>query len=158
MTTATKASQQDCYCCGRIVPVNQLARMLCHPEVAICVGCAEWLATWSRTLVRAVPVLKTENLSASITFWQAAGFDVKHFSDDFAVAELEGVELHLVEAGPEGRDRSEAYLHVRDVDAVHTAWNAAGMAVSALRDEPWGMREFNLVDPGGNRLRIGQSI
>jgi hypothetical protein len=30
--------------------------------------------------------------------------------------------------------------------------------VSELRNEPWNMREFNLVDPGGNRLRIGQSL
>lgn len=132
--------------------------MLCHPEVAVCAGCAEWLATWSRTLVRAVPVLGAEDLAASIGFWEAAGFEVERFGDDFALAQRDGVELHLVQVGPEGRDRGEAYLHARDVDAVHAAWSAAGLQVSALRDEPWGMREFNVVDPGGNRLRVGRSI
>lgn len=56
------------------------------------------------------------------------------------------------------RDRGEAYLHVNDVDRVHEAWAAAGLPVSPVRDEPWGMREFNVVDPGGNRVRVGRSI
>jgi hypothetical protein len=132
--------------------------MLCHPEVAICAACADWLATWSRSLVRAVPVLRTEDLAASVAFWEAAGFDVQRLGDDFALAERDGVELHLVQLQPAGRDRGEAYLHTQDVDGLHSSWSAAGLAVSELRNEPWNMREFNLVDPGGNRLRIGQSL
>jgi hypothetical protein len=26
------------------------------------------------------------------------------------------------------------------------------------RDEPWGMREFTVVDPSGNLLRIGHDL
>jgi len=156
--TSTAANQGDCYCCGANVPVDQLARMLCHPEVAICAGCADWLATWSRTLVRAVPVLRTEDLATSTSFWEAAGFRVERLGDDFALAERDGVELHLVELRPASRDRGELYLHTRDIDGVHAAWSAAGLPVGELRDEPWGMREFHLVDPSGNRLRVGQSI
>ena len=58
--TTQSATQEACFCCGQSAPVEQLARMLCHPEVAVCAGCAEWLATWSRSLVRAVPVLPTD--------------------------------------------------------------------------------------------------
>ncbi|MGH9164938.1 MAG: hypothetical protein ACRDZW_05420, partial [Acidimicrobiales bacterium] len=95
MSTPTVTTEvQDCYCCGRAVPVETLARMLCHPDVAICAGCADWLASWSRTLVRAVPVLATEDLAASEIFWEAAGFDVERYGADFAVAERDGVELH----------------------------------------------------------------
>lgn len=156
--TADAARQDDCYCCGKSVPVEQLARMVCHPEVAICAGCANWLATRSKALVRAVPVLRTEDLDASVAFWEGAGFEVHRFSEDFALGERDGVEVHLVEVRPEGRDRGEAYVHARDIDAVHAAWSAAGLPVSELRDEPWGMREFNVVDPGGNRVRVGRGI
>lgn len=155
MTTTT--NEADCSCCGHTVAVDRLARLLCHPEVAICAGCADWLATWSRTIVRAVPVLRTPDLAASIVFWDAAGFEVERFGDDFAIAERDDVELHLVGLRPEGRDRGEAYLHARDADAVHAEWHAAGLPVSELRDQPWGMREFDVVDPGGNRLRVGVS-
>jgi hypothetical protein len=30
--------------------------------------------------------------------------------------------------------------------------------MDALADKPWGLREFALVDPDGNLLRIGQVI
>jgi hypothetical protein len=124
--TATDPTQDDCYCCGRTVPVDQLARMLCHPEVAICAACADWLATWSRSLVRAVPVLRTKDLAASVAFWEAAGFEVQRLGDDFALAERDGVELHLVQLQPAGRDRGEAYLHTQDVDGLHSSWSARG--------------------------------
>ncbi|MGH9223827.1 MAG: bleomycin resistance protein [Acidimicrobiales bacterium] len=155
--TTEDAREEQCYCCGHSVPVEQLARMLCHPEVAICAGCADWLGAWSKSLVRAVPVLHTDDLDASIRFWEAAGFEVHRFGDDFASGEREGLEVHLVQRRPEGRDRGEAYIHARDVDAVHAAWAEAGLPVTELRDEPWGMREFNVVDPGGNRVRIGRN-
>ncbi|MEA2704569.1 MAG: hypothetical protein QOD63_2514, partial [Actinomycetota bacterium] len=62
------------------------------------------------------------------------------------------------EPAPPARDRGEAYLHVRGVDTLHQEWRAAGLPVSDVRDEPWEMREFNLVDPGGNRLRVGENL
>jgi catechol 2,3-dioxygenase-like lactoylglutathione lyase family enzyme len=156
--TTESTTEEACYCCGQSAPVSQLARMLCHPEVTVCAGCAEWLATWSKSLVRAVPVLHTDDLDASIRFWEGAGFKVHRFDDDFASGEREGLEVHLVLDRPDGRDRGGAYIHARNPDAVHAAWTEAGLPVSDVRDEPWGMREFNVVDPGGNRVRIGRNI
>jgi uncharacterized glyoxalase superfamily protein PhnB len=34
----------------------------------------------------------------------------------------------------------------------------ARVPVTPLVDQPWGMREFALTDPSGNRLRIGRPI
>jgi hypothetical protein len=68
------------------------------------------------------------------------------------------VEFHLVEVPGTRRARGEAYLHVRGVDELHKAWAAAGLSVSEVRDEPWEMREFNVVDPGGNLVRVGQNL
>lgn len=157
-TPAEEADVEDCCCCGQRLSVDELARMLCHPEVVVCHGCASWLATWSQNLMRAVPVLPTHDLAASVRFWEQAGFGVQRFGDGLAIAERDGVELHLVVPEPGGGERAAAYVHARDVGAVHAGWEAAGLAVSALRDEPWDMREFNIVDPGGNRVRLGQGI
>ena len=158
MTTTTKAAPQtDCYCCGNSFAENELARLQCHSEVAICSDCVDWLVAQRQGLARAVPVLPARDLAASMAFWRAAGFDVETFSADFASATRDGIELHLVRPNPSGRDRGAAYVHVRDVDRVHAAWAAAGLPVTEVRDEPWGMREFNVVDPGGNRIRVGQN-
>jgi hypothetical protein len=155
--TTESTTEEACYCCGRSFPVSQLARMLGHPEVAVCAGCAEWLATRSKTLVRAVPVLHTDDLDASMRFWEAAGFDMHRLGEDFALGTREGLEVHLVLDRPDGRDRGGAYIHARDVDAVRATWAQAGLPVSEVQDEPWGMREFNVVDPGGNRVRVGRN-
>ena len=108
--------------------------------------------------MRAVPVLTAQDLAASVAFWEKAGFDVERMGADFAIAERDGVELHLVELDAERRDRGQAYVHARDVDGVHAAWSGAGLPLTELRDEPWGMREFSVVDPGGNRIRVGRSV
>jgi hypothetical protein len=148
-----------CFCCGHDYPDDQLDRLQARPEVAVCGNCLHWLlAQREQELVRAVPVLAAADQDASSAFWTAAGFDVSPYSADFALAFRDGVELHLVDVDGSDRDRGGAYLHVRDVDATHEAWQAAGLPVSPVRDEPWGMREFHVTDPGGNRVRIGRSI
>jgi uncharacterized glyoxalase superfamily protein PhnB len=149
----------SCFCCGQDHPEQELDRLRSRSEIAVCGGCLEWLlARRTPEMVRAVPVLPVEDMADSVAFWTAAGFGVERYSAEFAIAEHDGVELHLVDSEPSGRDRGAAYLHVHDVDAVHAAWAAAGLPVSELRDEPWGMREFHLTDPGGNRVRVGVSI
>jgi len=39
----------------------------------------------------------------------------------------------------------------------HARWAAAGLPVSQLRAEQWGMVEFSVTDPSGNRLRVGRA-
>ncbi len=147
-----------CFCCEREYPEDELDRLRARAEIGVCAGCLTWLLSRrDPAMVRAVPVLATPDLAASDAFWTAAGFGVERYGADFAAAEHEGVELHLVAATAD-RDRGAAYLHVGDVDQVHAAWTAAGLPVSPVRDEPWGMREFHVVDPGGNRVRVGRSI
>ncbi len=147
-----------CFCCGHDRPDEELDRLQARPDIAVCGGCLTWLlARQDRGIVRAVPVLTADDLAASTAFWTAAGFGVERYGADFAAAESDGVELHLV-SGTADRDRGAAYLHVRDVDGVHAAWTAAGLTPSPVRDEPWGMREFHVIDPGGNRIRVGRSI
>jgi hypothetical protein len=48
-------------------------------------------------------------------------------------------------------------LIVPDPDGWHFRLAADGLPVTALEDQPWGMREFTLTDPSGNNVRIGHS-
>jgi len=53
---------------------------------------------------------------------------------------------------------------VADVNALSRAFAAAALPgagiprLDAVADKPWGMREFAVVDPDGNLLRIGQAL
>ena len=49
------------------------------------------------------------------------------------------------------------YLIVPDVEDWHAKLHAAGLPVTPVEDQPWGMREFTLTDPSGNHVRIGRS-
>ena len=53
---------------------------------------------------------------------------------------------------------------VSDAESIYRSFASAKLSrkgiprLDALGDEPWGMREFAVVDPDGNLLRIGQKI
>jgi hypothetical protein len=63
-----------------------------------------------------------------------------------------------------GRNDSGCYLRVTDADGCHGQWKAMNLPaegiprMTAPRDEAWGMREFTIVDPSGNRLRVGHDL
>lgn len=52
-------------------------------------------------------------------------------------------------------NRAGCYVHLPDIDQGHAACVKAGLPVSPVRDEPWGMREFRITDPSGNVVRLG---
>ena len=60
-------------------------------------------------------------------------------------------------------ERSEPILPAR-VDRFHQSCGVLNLPASGIprmstpRDEPWGMREFTVVDPSGNLLRIGHDL
>ncbi len=69
----------ECSCCGGDYAEADLVRLTAHPEVGICTGCVDGLAARRPGLVRATPVLATDDLAASAAFWRTAGFDVSVF-------------------------------------------------------------------------------
>jgi len=50
------------------------------------------------------------------------------------------------------------FLIVRGVEEWHGVLEVAGLPVSALEDQPWGMREFTLTDPDNNHIRVGHPL
>jgi hypothetical protein len=157
-TTATDTGTATCACCGSEFADGELVSLMCHGDIRLCGNCIGWLASQRGQLIRAVPMLATDDVAASAAFWAAAGFEVETYDEGFAAAYRDGVELHLATPAPDGRDRGEAYVHVANVDVLHTAWKAAGLDVTDVEDQPWGMREFSVLDPGNNRVRVGRSI
>jgi uncharacterized glyoxalase superfamily protein PhnB len=45
-------------------------------------------------------------------------------------------------------------LHVEDVDAYHHEWSAKVTVLRPPRDEDWGARTFDLLDPSGNTIFV----
>jgi hypothetical protein len=53
-----------------------------------------------------------------------------------------------------------ACVRVADVDGLHAAWKQAALPLAGIprltppRNEPWGLRQANLIDCNGSLLRI----
>lgn len=115
------------------------------------------------TTTRLVPkvILPVVSMESAAAFYRQLGFDVQSYDSQYAWVVHDRKEiLHLREvAGLDpGVNAASCYLHVGDADGWHAAWTAAELPVEPIEDQPWGMREFSVVDPSGNLIRVGQNI
>jgi catechol 2,3-dioxygenase-like lactoylglutathione lyase family enzyme len=106
-----------------------------------------------------LPVADIEQASA---FYTRAGFDVRSYEGGgFAFVSYEDeslFDLDPADAFDVSANRAGCYLVVPDADAWHLRLIGAGLSVTDIGDQPWGMREFTLTDPDGNHIRIGHGI
>ena len=118
------------------------------------------------TILRSTHVIAVPSLAASSAFYRdVLGFEVEAMGDagwrmfvSGACRIMAGECPDALPPGDTGDHSYFAYLVVDDVDAFHERAVASGAeVVKALRDEPWGMREFGLRTIDGHRLMIGQS-
>lgn len=184
----TASSHLKCGCCGRTMPAARLSELGDTPGVHICAGCALWaarrasrlpdlhrithaigrLARWrpgrqggGGTVNSAIPILPSADLDRTIAFWQHLGFDVAGRYDGYLVTHAGGVEIHFSHdrEATAGASPARAFIHVQDTAALWKhlkSEHAAGL--EPLQDQDYGLREFAITDPDGNRIRIGSPL
>lgn len=116
----------------------------------------------------AIPILPSRSVAATVAFYQRLGFaGGAHASDSgYAILRRGAIELHFFSHPSLVPAESFAgcYLRVADVDRMHRDMSSSDLPrtgiprMDRLEDKPWGLREFAVVDPDGNLLRIGQVI
>jgi hypothetical protein len=103
---------------------------------------------------QAIPVLRVGDATATAEWYRRLGFEVEfehRFAPNFPLflgIVREGIRLFLSEHAGDAVPHTLVYLRLRDVDAVAREFE------TEVIDQPWA-REVHLIDPGGNRLRIG---
>lgn len=103
------------------------------------------------------------DFNESKAFYQALGFAMSWSSDVMACFRY-GHSSFLLQAFHvrEHAENFMMHLQVENVDDWHAHVRASGVAarfgvkVGEPTDQPWGMRDFTLFDPGGVLWRIGQ--
>jgi uncharacterized protein len=167
-STPGEATTTTCSCCGETHHPDELVRLGCHDEVALCDGCVGWLG--ERRLRRAgnrlhssTPILVTGDLSRALAHYRALGFEAEKWGGGgYGFLRRDGVELDVGQQ--EGLDPNantvSCYLHVDDADALHAQWAAANVdgRLDTPVDTDHGMREGCHVDPDGNILRFGSPL
>ncbi|MEO1494726.1 MAG: VOC family protein [Pseudomonadota bacterium] len=114
---------------------------------------------------RAMPILQVRDVRASAAFYEKIGFQCHGFWGDppgFAIVQRGDVTLGLFlpESGNVSpNDWWAAYIYVDDVNALHAELAALDLDdISEPRDQEWGCRDFDVVDPDGHRLAFGQDM
>ncbi|QEM83949.2 bleomycin resistance protein [Halomonas binhaiensis] len=116
-------------------------------------------------MLSTIPVLQVENAARSCDFYCGRlGFekDWEHQFEPgmpwFVSVSRGEVTLFLTEH-PESAAGALVYLIVEAVDALAQEFQANKVMLEQEPvTQPWGMREMQLKDPDGNRLRFGQDM
>lgn len=109
----------------------------------------------------AATVLAAPSVMASRHFYRdQLGFEETFSWGDpvsYVVLRRGEVSIHLTEAERSVSDATCLYVFVRDVDAYHAEITARGLEAETPENREYGMRDFDLVDPGNNRITFGQN-
>lgn len=110
------------------------------------------------------PVFSVRNVEEAIAYYRdRLGFTVawtwgSPISRAGVALDVVEIQLDELEAG-ETATSSMAYCHMPDVDAYYEACCARGASITMpIADRPWGMRDFRIVDPSGNRLGFASPL
>jgi uncharacterized glyoxalase superfamily protein PhnB len=110
---------------------------------------------------RLIPMLPVKSMPLSVAFYEKLGFTVENRRDEWNWAMLVNGDCRLmvdqsINAMPAVSRQSVIYLYPDDVLAYHKQVRENGLEIPDLETTFYGMTEFRLDDPDGNRLWIGQ--
>lgn len=111
---------------------------------------------------RLIPMLPVKNMPNSVGFYERLGFKVEQRNDDWGWAMLCYDECRLmvdqsINRHPDAPKQSVIYLYPDDIVEYHRRMRDSGMVVPDLNVTFYGLTEFRIEDPDGNRLWIGQA-
>jgi predicted enzyme related to lactoylglutathione lyase len=111
-----------------------------------------------RQCEKALPELPVDDVAAMVRHYcDVLGFSINYQQHDTAVLERDAVSVVLIARTPKHTGIGSLYCYVHDEDALHAELAEAGAAVAgAPVSQPWGLREFVVHDPAGNRISFGQ--
>jgi uncharacterized glyoxalase superfamily protein PhnB len=106
-------------------------------------------------------VLYVKDMPAALAYYRdTLGFTVKFTWRDppqYVCLGLGDASVHLSTYAPVAK--SIVCIFCMGVDALHDQLAAHGANITQpIKDEPYGMREFEVCDPDGHRLVFGQSL
>lgn len=112
------------------------------------------------TMQRAIPVLASLDLDATQRFYaDRLGFDAMFRYPDYAICARDGVQIHfwLTDDADIPKETS-CRIDVEGIDALYAEMQAAGVVHpnGPLTEQPWGMKEFAVLDGDGNLIKFGE--
>jgi predicted enzyme related to lactoylglutathione lyase len=109
-----------------------------------------------------LPEMPVRNLSAAVDFYTGVlGFRLEYLhGDEYAVMRRDIARVGLLRATPEVAPGSgRVYVIVSGIDGYYQSIRTAGGKISDPLDRrPYGLKDFAMTDPDGNRLAFGEQL
>jgi catechol 2,3-dioxygenase-like lactoylglutathione lyase family enzyme len=112
-------------------------------------------------MTRLIPMLPVANLARTIAFYEKLGFKVEQRRDDWGWAMLCLDDCRVmvdrsINVDARAPRLGVLYLYFDDLGELHRRVRQSGLSVPEPEVTFYGMTEFRLDDPDGNRLWLGQ--
>ena len=116
--------------------------------------------TQRKTLRKIMPELPLSDVPAGVAHYHdVLGFEINYQQQDLGVMDREGQRLLLIARTERHTGIGSCCFYVTDADALHAELVAAGANVQGEPvSQPWGLREFTVLDLEGNRLSFAQTF
>jgi catechol 2,3-dioxygenase-like lactoylglutathione lyase family enzyme len=117
-----------------------------------------------------VPILPSRDLDETLAFYERLGFANRGAPPqewDYLILGRGDLWLHFTPAPDVDplRTASACYCYVDDAQTLYDGWvevvvadEDTGSRITAPEATDYGMREFGVVDPSGNLLRVGSTL
>lgn len=109
----------------------------------------------------AIPKLASLDIARSVAFYEKLGFRRAAVHEGMAIVIQDDVELHFwLTTDPSIPGATGCRINVGGIDALYELYLPLEVVhpKAPLRDEPWGLREFSIVDIDGNLLTFASRI
>jgi uncharacterized glyoxalase superfamily protein PhnB len=113
-----------------------------------------------RMLRKVMPELPFTNVATAVVHYRdVLGFEVNYAQHDLGVVDRDGMRVLLIARTAQHTGIGSCSFYVADADALHAELTARGANVQGPPvSQPWGLREFKVLDPEGNRLSFAQTF
>lgn len=113
-------------------------------------------------LQKATPILASLNADATIAFYTAKlGFTFHNNWDGYLIFSRDNIHIHLWPTDdPEIPKSTGCYVNVTGVDLLYAEFEAQNVVHpnGKLKNMPWNMRQFSILDNNGNIIHFGEDI
>jgi len=105
-----------------------------------------------------MPEMPLDDVAAGVNHYRdVLGFSINYQDPNIGVMDRDAVRVLLIARTEKHTGIGSCYVYVQYADSLHAELTAKGANVQGKPvSRPWGLREFEVLDPEGNRITFGQ--
>jgi predicted enzyme related to lactoylglutathione lyase len=109
-------------------------------------------------LEKIMPELPFTDVAAGVAHYRdVLGVSINYQQHDIGVVDRDDVRLLLIARTDQHKGIGSCYVYVKNADVLHSELVGKGAKVLGEPvSQPWGLREFRVLDNEGNQITFGQ--